>query len=264
MRRVIAIALLALLAPDQPAAAADDGLTVEVGDTTRRFAAAELLARSDAAEIAIVKDASYGQPMTFTAVPLAALLEGLVLPADSVLEAMAADGFTAQLPLHLVFNSDPAQAVAYVAVERADAPWPPLPGQDKGPGPLYLVWAGSDLSAVRSEHWAWHLAALAARDAPAKGWPQIAVDPALPPTDPIRTGQGLFVTQCLSCHRFSGAGSADAAPALTLPPTPTEAATLGALLRGAHGLGAGKLSDGEIGLIADYLRHMAGRTTPPG
>jgi hypothetical protein len=36
------------------------------------------------------------------------------------------------------------------------------------------------------------------------------------------------------------------------------------LLRGAHGLDADKLSDGEIGLIADYLRHMAGRTPPPG
>ena len=135
-------------------------------------------------------------------------------------------------------------------------------GQDKGPGPLYLVWVGSDLSAVRSEHWAWHLAMLAARDAPAKRWPQIAVDPALPPTDPLRAGQGLFVTQCMSCHRFNGAGSAEAAPALS--PTRTEAAALTAWLRGPHGLGTDKLSDGEIGLIADYLRHMAGRATPPG
>jgi hypothetical protein len=111
MRRAIAIALLALLAADRPVAAADDLLTIEVGETVRRFAAAELLARSDAAEVWIAKDASYGKPMTFTAVPLAALPEGLVLPADSVLEAVASDGFTAQLPLHLVFNLDPAQAV---------------------------------------------------------------------------------------------------------------------------------------------------------
>jgi mono/diheme cytochrome c family protein len=270
MRRVIAIALLALLSAAPPAAA-DDVLMIEVGETTRRFAVAELLARSDAAEIQILKDASYGQPMTFTGVPLASLLEGLVLPADSVLEAVASDGFTAQLPLHLVFNTDPARAVPYVAIEPADKPWPPLPGQDKGPGPLYLVWAGSDLSVVRSEHWAWHPAMLAARDAPAKRWPQIAVDPALPPTDPLRTGQGLFVTQCMSCHRFNDAGSADAAPALTLPSTPTDAPALGALLRAppadgqaGHGLGPDKLSDGEIGLIADYLRHMASRATPPG
>ena len=261
MRRVIAIALLALLSADRPGSAADDVLMITVGDTVRRFEAANLLARSDAAEVQITKDASYGQPMTFTAVPLAALLEGLVLPADSVLEAVASDGFTAQLPLHLAFNRDPAQAVAYVAIERADAPWPPLPGQDKGPGPLYLVWAGDDLSAVRSEQWAWHLSALAAREAPAKRWPQIAVDPALPPNDPLRAGQGLFVTQCMSCHRFNGAGSADAGPALTQFSTPTEAPALGGLLRRpGHRLGPDKLSDGEIGLIADYLRHMAGRT----
>lgn len=271
MRRVFAIALLALLADRPTAAAADDVLMITVGDTVRRFEAANLLARSDAAEVQISKDASYGQPMTFTGVPLASLLEGLVLPADSVLEAVASDGFTAQLPLHLVFNTDSARAVAYVAVERPDRPWPPLPGQDKGPGPLYLVWAGDDLSAVRSEHWAWHLDKLAARDAPAKRWPQIAVDPAVPPTDPLRTGQGLFVTQCMSCHRFDGAGSAEVGPQLTPPSTPVNAARLSALLRATpadgpsgHGLGPDKLSDGEIGLIADYLRHLAGRKTPPG
>lgn len=274
MRRAIAFALLALSTAGSPAAAADDLLTIEVGDTTRSFAAAELLARRDAAEIQIARDASYGQPMTFTGVPLAALIEGFVLPADSVLEAVASDGFTAQLPLHLVFNTDPAWAVPYIAIERADEPWPPLPGQDKGPGPLYLVWVGNDLSAVRSEHWAWHLARLVARDAPAKRWPQIAVDPALPPTDPLHAGQGLSVFQCMSCHRFNGAGSAEVGPDLDRPSDPAarmDATALGALLRAppdggrsGHGLGPDKLSDGEIGLIADYLRHIAGRTTPPG
>lgn len=271
MRRAIAFALLALLTAGHPVAAADDLLTIEVGDTTRSFAAAELLARRDAVEIHIVRDASYGGPMTFTGVPLAPLLEGLEFPADSVLEAVASDGFAAQLPPHLVFNTDPARAMPYVAIERPEKPWPPLPGQDKGPGPLYLVWAGNDLSAVRSEHWAWHLAKLAARDAPAKRWPQIAVDPALPPTDPLRAGQGLFVIQCMSCHRFNGAGSAEVAPELKLPSVPMETSALGALLRATsdggqfgHGLGSDKLSDGEIGLITDYLRHMAGRQTPPG
>ena len=48
---------------------------------------------------------------------------------------------------------------------------------------------------------------------------------------------------------------------LTQFSTPTEAPALGGLLRRpGHRLGPDKLSDGEIGLIADYLRHLASRT----
>src|SRR5919108_3507385 len=98
MRGVRGMALLALRAVNRPPAAADAVLTIEVGETARRFAAAELLARGDAAEIQIAKDASYGQPMAFTAVPLVGLLGGLTMPAGSGLEGGAARGFSAPPP----------------------------------------------------------------------------------------------------------------------------------------------------------------------
>ena len=50
--------------------------------------------------------------MTYRAVPVAALFKGMTVPPDSVIEAIALDGFIAQLPLDLVLNSDESKAVA--------------------------------------------------------------------------------------------------------------------------------------------------------
>jgi hypothetical protein len=71
--------------------------------------------------------------MTYRAVPVAALLGGMTLPADSVIEAVALDGFIAQLPLDLVLNTDPSKAVAWLAIEPQDHPWPAIPGKERGP-----------------------------------------------------------------------------------------------------------------------------------
>ena len=88
-------------------------------------------------------DVAYGKPMSYRAVPLAALLVGLNPPPDSVIESVALDGFAAQLPLDLLTNADPAKAVAWLAIEPADMPWPPLPGKAASAGPFYIVWTGA-------------------------------------------------------------------------------------------------------------------------
>ena len=58
---------------------------------------------------------------------LAKLFEGIVIPTDAVVEVAAQDGFVTQLPRELVYaNND---VVAYMAIEVADMPWPPIPGK---------------------------------------------------------------------------------------------------------------------------------------
>ena len=47
----------------------------------------------------MARDVTYHGPITYRAVPVAALLAGRKFPADSALEAVAVDGFVAQLPL---------------------------------------------------------------------------------------------------------------------------------------------------------------------
>ena len=197
-------------------------ITVTVGDQTRIFTRDQLLARPDAATIQVPRDITYRVPMTYRAVPVASLLEGMTLPPNSVIEAIALDGFIAQLPLDLALNTDESKAVAWLAIEMADQPWPHVPEKDASAGPFYIVWTGAEVGSIRSEQWPFQMAKLVSQPSPAACWPALAVDPGLPPTDPIRAGQALFVVQCLTCHKLNGAGAADVGPDLNLPQNPTE------------------------------------------
>jgi len=116
-------------------------------------------------------------------------------------------------------------------------------------------------------------AKLESQQSPAARWPLLAVNPALPATDPIRVGQSLYVVQCLTCHRLNGAGASDVGPDLNLPMNPTEyltASGLHDLIRNPKAVRTWPaqamppfppdyLSDREIDRVIDYLRHMAGR-----
>jgi mono/diheme cytochrome c family protein len=255
------------------ARAADPVLEVAVGGETRSFTREELLARPDAATIEVAKDITYGGPMSYRAVPVAALLSGLTFPPGSVIEAVATDGFAAQIPLDLLRNTDAGKASAWVAIEPADHPWPKIAGRDYTAGPLYVVWTGPEVASIRSEYWAYQLAKLASQLSPVARWPGLAVDQSLPADDPVRTGQTLYIAQCLPCHKLNAGGASDVGPDLNLPMNPTQYMTevgLHALIRDPksvrfwpgmkmNGLPPDLLSDREIGLIIGYLKHMAGR-----
>jgi mono/diheme cytochrome c family protein len=258
-----------------PRAVANPFLDVTVGGETRQFSRDALLARPDATDIDIPADVAYGKPMRFRAVPLAALLTGLPTAPDSVIETVALDGFAAHVPLDLVMNTDPAKAVAWLAIEPPGAPWPNLPGKLSSAGPFYIVWTGAAAATIRSEQWAYQVARLINQLSPAARWPQLSVDPALPATHKARDGQALFITQCLPCHMINGAGSGDVGPDLNRPMNPTAYMTregLRALIRDPKsvrswptqimpGFTDDQISDGEIDAVIAYLAHMAERKT---
>ena len=277
----IAFGLGALVATTPaPSVAAGPTLTVAEDGTTQTFDRDQLLARSDVVEITTSRDVAYGTPRAYRAVPLANLLEGITIPRDAVVEAVARDGFVAELPRDLIYGND-RDAVAYVAVEPGKEPWPPLPNKVKSAGPFYIVWMGAHASSVPAVEWPYQVASLAVRDAPTKRWPALAVDPMLPALDPARGGQILFVNKCFTCHTLNHAGSASAGPDLNLPMNPTQYlsdAGLRALIRDPAsvrvwpdqrmpGFAKEDLSDEELGMIVAYLRHMAdrkARTTEAG
>jgi mono/diheme cytochrome c family protein len=255
---------------------ADPALDVVIGGGTRHIARDALLVEPDATTVEIADDVSYGKPMSYRAVPLASLLAGLKVPADSVIEAVALDGFAAQLSLDLIANTDPGKPIAWLAIEPADKPWPPLPGKSASAGPFYIVWTGA-AGAIRSEQWPYQVAKLTSQQSPAARWPALAVDPTLPATDPVRAGQTLFVIQCLPCHMLNGAGASIVGPDLKKPMSPTEYMTrtgLQALVRDPKlvrswpeqrmpGFTADQMSDREIDLVIEYLAYMTARPTPP-
>src|SRR3974390_537284 len=126
-----ALVLLCLAMLCGLARADEPTITVTVGHDTRSFTRGELLARPDAATIQVARDVTYRMPMTYRAVPVASLLAGMTLPPDTVVEAVALNGFVAQLPPDLLLNTDGPKAVAWLASDPADQPWPPLP-KEKG------------------------------------------------------------------------------------------------------------------------------------
>jgi len=254
-------------------AAADPVLDIVIGGQTRHFGRDELLNRPDVVDVAVANDVAYGKAMNYRALPLAALLSGLNPPPNTVIESVALDGFAAQLPLDLLTNTNPAEAVAWLAIEPDDRPWPMLPGKAQSAGPFYIVWTGASAASIRSEQWPYQLKRLESQPSPVERWPALYVDSTLPATDPIRAGLTLYVIQCLPCHTLNGAGASTVGPDLNQPMNPTQYMTrdgLHALIRDPRsvriwptlqmpGFSADKMSDREIGLVIAYLRHMATR-----
>jgi len=274
-KRAMWFSIIALVFLVSPSVSADTVLDVKIGGDIRGFERAALLARPDVTTVEIAEDVAYGKAMRFRAIPLRVLLAGLNAPADSVIETVALDGFAAHLPLDLITNADQTKAVAWLAIEPADAPWPPLPGKTASAGPFYVVWTGAAAATIRSEQWPYQVAKIESQPSPIARWPALGVDPALPTTHTIRAGQSLFVTQCLPCHRLNGAGSSTLGPDMNKPMSPTEYLTRGglhALIRDPKSVrswpgqlmpafSVDHISDREIDLVIEYLAHMSARRT---
>jgi mono/diheme cytochrome c family protein len=191
--------------------------TLTVADRAHTIALTRkaLLARPDVREIALARDPVYGRAMTYRAVPVAALLDGLAVGPDDYVAARATDDFSVSIPAHLLKQ-------AFVAIEPAAAPWPALPGDGKNgtAGPFYVVWTSTD--GISSEYWSYHLAALTVGDSPVTRWPQLAVGPDLAADAPERRGLDRFVAVCMACHRFDGAGEGTKGPDLARPLNPVQ------------------------------------------
>jgi mono/diheme cytochrome c family protein len=254
-----------------PAGAAEPALKLNVGGKTLVLTAGQLLARPDLTEVKVLKDPGYGGPMTYRAVPLAALLEPLGMKPDDTLEVVALDGFVAQLPGSMVMNKDPLAQVAMVTVEDPAKRWPNLPGKQQSAGPFSVVWSGATAASVPVDQWPYQIAAMNEVEPPEKRWPQLAVDASVPPTDPLRLGLQKFVATCGACHQLDGGGAAKVGPDLNRPMSPTEYFAAGILkkyvrdpaairdwpARQMPGFTADALSDDDLDQIILYLSYKA-------
>lgn len=273
MRFALSFLLAALILATAPASAAERVLTLQFSGEERRFTAAELLARPDAASLTIPNDVSYRRAMTYRAVPLLALIgQGSLKDVDTI-AARASDGFVSELPAALVKKGASGGSVAWVAIEDPAAPWPNLPGKDASSGPFYLVWEHPERSGVGSEQWPFALVELKAVESPLHRWPQLAVDPALPDAAAERLGQASFIKNCMPCHRLKGAGQGDVGPDLGQPMNVTSYMTpsgIRAIIRDPkavrtwpqqimNGFTADQIPDAELDALVAYLAHMATR-----
>lgn len=268
-----ALALVALAAVS-PAAAAPPLTVIDASGATHSFPTADLLAHPAAETVTVARDPAYGgTSSTYRAIPLARVLAGLPVFGADILEATALDGYVAQLPAAKALSGDPDAAVAYLAVEDPARPWPRRPGKQVSAGPYYVVWLNPERSAVGPGAWPFQTVRLKLTGSAARRFPQIAVAETLPPDDPARRGQALFVNTCFACHRMNGGGEATLGPDLNLPRNPTEyfqPSLLPHFLRAPAslrhwpdqkmtGFAPDVLSDKDVDAIIAYLRHMVGR-----
>ena len=260
------LALLALLI-GLPASAAQ--LTIELDHSSKAWQTADLLTHPQAQTVQIVDDVSYKRVMTYRAVPLAVLLPGL--KPESHLQAVALDGFAAELTAAPLLNKQGARA--WLAIEDPAQPWPALADGKPSAGPFYLVWTDPQAGQISPEQWPFQIAGIKQLKTVAERFPALLPDPKLAPNDPINQGFALFQKNCLACHRLNGAGDAQVGPDLNIPYNPTEyfgGDFLKRYIRDPQSMrhwpqakmpafAASVLPDGELDLLVGYLKHMAGR-----
>lgn len=264
MRHCLALLMMLLSLPLSAAQ-----LHLALGASTREWSSAELLGHPQAREISIEQDVSYKRPMHYRAVPVAALLEGV--NASDHLQAVALDGFAAEMPAAPLLQQGPARA--WLAVEDPSKPWPPLSKGKPSAGPFYLVWTAPQASGIRPEQWPFQISTLRQLSPVAQRFPALLPDPTLPGDSPVRQGFALFQQNCLACHTLNGAGDAQLGPDLNVPHNPTEyfqPAYLRKLIRDPQslrrwpqakmpGFAESVLSEQELDALLAYLGHMAGR-----
>lgn len=233
----------------------------------------QLLARPDVQTISIPDDVAYKRAMTYRAVPMAALLAGVV-PATPV-QMVALDGFVAELDSTPLLNSSPGAARAWLAIEEPGEPWPALGPDRPSAGPFYMVWTQPEASGIRPEQWPYQTAEVRITTSLAERFP--AMLPAAAADDTVQRGWKAFQTHCVVCHTVNRQGAAAMGPDLNVPHNPTEYFAgdfLRQYIRDPAALrywpqgtmppfDANILPDAELDDLLAYLKHMAGRKVAP-
>jgi len=259
------LALLALLTLSSATQSAE--LQLQLGSISRTWSSSQLLDHPRAQYIEIAEDVSYRRPMSYRAVPLAVLLDG-VQPGDH-LQALALDGFAAELPAAAVLNQ--SGALAWLAVEDPARPWPPLAPGKPSAGPFYLVWQNPLASHIGPEQWPFQITRISKQATVAERFPQLL--PAADAPAQVQAGLMQYQKHCMACHRLNTAGDSQFGPDLNVPHNPTEyfaADFLRTYIRNPQhlrrwpqgrmpGFAESVLSDAELVQLLDYLRHMAAR-----
>lgn len=242
-------------------------LTLDLPDGQHRLTTEQLLANPQVRDIEISADVSYQRTMHYRAVPLAALLGG-VKPSDH-LQAVALDGFAAELPAAPLLATHGSRA--WLAIEEAGRPWPPLGAGKPSAGPFYLVWTDPQVAGIGPEQWPFQITRIRYLKPLAERFP--ALLPAKNAAKTVQAGFAQFQKNCLACHRLNGAGDSQFGPDLNLPHNPTEYFAAGYLKQYIRdpqslrhwpearmkGFAPEVISDAELDQLLAYLQHMAGR-----
>ena len=276
-RIALAFTLLLLVSPLAQASGAEPELRLVLDGKEKVFTRTQLLAHPRARTLKVPHDVTYKKPMSYRAVPVAALFEGESVDKKASVQFVATDGFSASMDPARLLNTSEAEAIAYVAIEPKESPWPAIrPGSKSTAGPFYVVWENPERSKISPEEWPFHLAKFVIQEPAHVRFPAIRPDPKLAADHPVSRGFALFQRNCFACHTINGAGDGTLGPDLNLPMNPTEYLTPTALRQYVRdpqsvrrwagsrmsGFSPSVLSDAELDDLVAYLSHMATRKVP--
>jgi mono/diheme cytochrome c family protein len=249
-------------------------LSVDTGHGAHIWTTQALLARPDAQNITIPIDVAFRRTMQYRAVPLSALLPGL-LQTDR-LQFVASDGFSADIPAKLILNQ--AGAKAWLAIEDPNHPWPSLPDNKGDAGPFYVVWTHPATAGIGTEQWPYQVVRIQPTQAIDVRFPATAPAASVPATSPVRHGYTVFQQTCFTCHTLNGQGDARMGPDLNIPHSPTDYLSddmLRAFIRHPQSLRRWpeakmfgfptqqSLSDADLDALLAYLHYMAKHKVGP-
>lgn len=175
--------------------------------------------------ITVEKDPAYGnKQMTYVAVPLSEVFDGLGLDAFPTKSFKCLDGFSGAISMTRVLNRDSHGSVACLAIETEAKKWPTLkPSKPETAGPFYLIWVNPEKSKIMTEEWPYQLTGFElSNQSLDTQFPHTVPAESISVNDPIRRGHSLFMTNCFVCHAFNGDGIGKIGPDLNIPHSPTE------------------------------------------
>ncbi len=270
----LATTLLLIVSPLSQASGAEPELTLMLNGREKVFTRAQLLAHPQAKTLHVPFDVTYRRAMNYRAIPVAALFAGETVDPQASVQFVATDGFSASIAPSRLLNTAPSGAIAFVAIEPHDSPWPPLrPGSKSTAGPFYVVWENPERSKISPEEWPFHLAKFAIQDPVHVRFPAIRPASGLGDDHPVNRGFVLFQRNCFACHTLNGSGDGTMGPDLNIPLNPTEYLTPSALRQYVRdpqsvrrwagsrmsGFSKAALSEHELDDLIAYLSHMATR-----
>jgi len=268
------IAMTSVWAADAPI------LTIQTPSQTVTFTHQQLLAKAEELPQQIFHDPAYKkESSTYTVVAIHKLFEGLTVLPEQVVQFKCLDGFSGPINQQRLLNTDPNQAIAYLAIEPLNKKWPPLKaGKSATAGPFYLVWKNASLSQVGPEEWPYQLAGFEVKKSLRETFPDIFPSNSVAEDHSIQNGFKVFTKNCFACHTLNRNGEAKMGPDLNVPNNPTEYLKVDyikTLIRNPQDLrywpnssmpsfSERIISNDDLSDLLNYLKHMSGNkvTTP--
>ena len=243
---------------------------------SKSFSKQELLNSKGRRTVVVDSDHAYGgKKMTYTAVPLVSVFEGIDMESIYTVSFKCLDGFSGGISKARILNSDPSSSIAYIAIEEDGNAWPAVKSdKPESAGPFYLIWDHPEKSQIIVDEWPYQLAGLELSTVSfAELYPKTMPSSSLPEQDWIRRGHKVFMTSCFVCHAFNGEGGVKIGPDLNIPHSPSEYLQprfFSTLVRDPQSLRSWKqarmpgfkesnLSNDDLKSIWLYFNHMAGR-----